>query len=312
MAKTTFENYYIDYLQQESPTFQEGNDTIYKEGAIKSWNYNKSTKSGWGLDPSSDSVVNNLTVVGILTGSQIHIPDTTSQASLHVNEEGDFWLGCNVDSWETVELLDNKWIRPNALAYIENNGFARFQDLLVGDFRITDDYLYPLTGATIQTAPTSPAVAMSENGLVVTGTLIDVNNSIISIDLTSTIDGSLIPNIDSTYYLGSATKYWKEIFVDKVWTDAITCALADGIKVGNSSVIYPIGGSSTEQISSGYLSTLSSGEGQYNVNGNPYGGYVMLPGHTHIFTVSINLKKIPARINGADDEMVLEITGITD
>lgn len=64
---------------------------------------------------------------GGIEGGSLHIPNRYSDQSWHVDNEGNMWAGCNVDDWETDPTRDNL----NANAVIQNDGRARFYDIVV-------------------------------------------------------------------------------------------------------------------------------------------------------------------------------------
>ncbi|MBU0846674.1 hypothetical protein KKH23_05740, partial [Patescibacteria group bacterium] len=96
--------------------------------AIQSENF-VSGVSGWyigfrGVDDGY-AEFNDVTVRGILTAGEIHIPDQdVTGDSFHVQPDGDTWWGCT----ETDFNADP----DNALAYVLKTGIAKFQNIALG------------------------------------------------------------------------------------------------------------------------------------------------------------------------------------
>ena len=64
-------------------------------GFIQSSNF-VSGSAGWSIDSSGNVEFNNGTFRGIITGSSLNIPDSTTASSFHVDSSGNTWWGTNV------------------------------------------------------------------------------------------------------------------------------------------------------------------------------------------------------------------------
>lgn len=70
-----------------------------------------------------DASAGTLTVTGSLNVAELHVPDTTTANSMHVNTAGDTWWGANSADFAS----DNN----NALAYVLKTGVAKFQSVTI-------------------------------------------------------------------------------------------------------------------------------------------------------------------------------------
>lgn len=88
---------------------------------LKSSNFNAGA-AGWRIRSNGDVEFNNGTFRGTLTASSIHIPNTTTANSFHVDTDGNAW-------WGATTLAA-------AVAYVKKDGSAKFTSGTIGGWTI--------------------------------------------------------------------------------------------------------------------------------------------------------------------------------
>lgn len=102
------------------------------------------------------------------------------------------------------------------------------------------------------------------NGVAITNSSDDVEVSKLTSSYNSVelVGSTLQPSVDSTYYLGSSTKYWKYLYVDQIYLSStcyITAGSASSIKVGTTTIGASSGSSDVSQLKNGsYTLSLST------------------------------------------------------